>query len=1105
MSYFQQKKPNMRPEGERRFLDNDYDVFMDTPEMLGASLPMLGSGGNFEAMIQSNMPQLPADVVMYGDDDKVAALLGNIDEVLETFIPIPDMHKPPPPPPLFAGAGSLLMGSPPPAPPSPLEPSSLLPTNALAFKGPAAASLPDHGQQGQQQRGLSRMGNSVQPAHPPQSLQQQLLQHRSQPPQQPPRQQQQLLQPQPNSGPAPAASAATMVASPQMQTFAAAPGSWVPMGQLSQTPTWPSMYDQGHALPRIKVVGPQMQPSGYAPNPLPSNGHAMGASHAPMMPGTPWGATSRESGHLCMSLPNTWQRMSLPADATAAAAAAVNGLIDAGPTADPWVTFATDSHCISVPTAAPCSQLAAPMQGNNTYGESSSVAVAAEAAARGRGRGYGSSTTIPAPAAKAIRTSKDEQAAQPDGEEWSWPIELDAHPNTTGAAAAAKAASPAVSPCQQPRPEGTAAGAAGGAVAAASTPTRGASDGDGDKFWSPFRVGLSQADTSSPAPAPAATGPAMGFPCGPPKHAAAASAPAAGAAATLVAACPVVSRPLLPLPHFASDRRFVAAGPPSHIWTPHAEDDVSQRLVSSGIIGGAGGGDGGVLALDVNDGPAMPAASNNDSQLGMRDSEISEMRDLAQMLCAHVPEHHGTFDDVLVPPSPPPLARSPSPVSRPQRQQERHKEEQPPQQQQQEQLQLQANTNTNNGNGNENNNQASEHMTGIYCLSPNLTPSPVVASRDDSGAAPRFSAVPLTGHKGRLGPGSGSSGSEVAAVSGASGNGGGGGRTTPAEELSGGSGIDTSTTSKPSSGLPTRASSLPDALRRQQSTTTSRPRAAQPPWQQQPSRLHDGPDPRVGSDDDSGDGGEEVVGRMSAANRWRLHTRGGGRGGRVAAKARAAARAAVKWPENPATEAAAAPAAPADGAAAVAAADGAVVAGAEDRAGEGGEGAAQEDKGGETRPPARCYRRAAIGLTQKSLSQHYHRPIKEVAREMGLSLSCFKKECRRLGVPRWPARKLNCLTKMRATVLAETKPSQKDKQGLLELMQQNIDDIIHNPEAPMYVQFTRLRHEQYKMRSGIRRGGGGGSGRGRVSGGRRRHSGDDPSSSDGDSATESDE
>ena len=43
-------------------------------------------------------------------------------------------------------------------------------------------------------------------------------------------------------------------------------------------------------------------------------------------------------------------------------------------------------------------------------------------------------------------------------------------------------------------------------------------------------------------------------------------------------------------------------------------------------------------------------------------------------------------------------------------------------------------------------------------------------------------------------------------------------------------------------------------------------------------------------------------------------------------------------------------------------------------------------------------------------------------------------------------------------------------QGLLLLVERNMDEILANPDVPMYEQFAKLRHEQYKKRSDSRRG-----------------------------------
>ncbi|KXZ41744.1 hypothetical protein GPECTOR_297g801 [Gonium pectorale] len=59
-----------------RFVSGE-EYFLDTIEGLGTSLPMLDAGGgDFEALMQSNMPQLPpGELQCPADDDKACGNL----------------------------------------------------------------------------------------------------------------------------------------------------------------------------------------------------------------------------------------------------------------------------------------------------------------------------------------------------------------------------------------------------------------------------------------------------------------------------------------------------------------------------------------------------------------------------------------------------------------------------------------------------------------------------------------------------------------------------------------------------------------------------------------------------------------------------------------------------------------------------------------------------------------------------------------------------------------------------------------------------------------------------------------------------------------------
>ncbi|KAJ1281028.1 hypothetical protein BS78_04G277300 [Paspalum vaginatum] len=60
-------------------------------------------------------------------------------------------------------------------------------------------------------------------------------------------------------------------------------------------------------------------------------------------------------------------------------------------------------------------------------------------------------------------------------------------------------------------------------------------------------------------------------------------------------------------------------------------------------------------------------------------------------------------------------------------------------------------------------------------------------------------------------------------------------------------------------------------------------------------------------------------------------------------------------------------------------------------------------------------RRGGVGSTEKKaltfeiVSRHFSMPIKQAARELDVGVTVLKKRCRKLGIPRWPHRKVKSL------------------------------------------------------------------------------------------------
>eukprot|EP01102_Stenamoeba_stenopodia_P006854 TRINITY_DN1917_c0_g1_i1.p1 TRINITY_DN1917_c0_g1~~TRINITY_DN1917_c0_g1_i1.p1 ORF type:complete len:322 (+),score=71.18 TRINITY_DN1917_c0_g1_i1:214-1179(+) len=69
-----------------------------------------------------------------------------------------------------------------------------------------------------------------------------------------------------------------------------------------------------------------------------------------------------------------------------------------------------------------------------------------------------------------------------------------------------------------------------------------------------------------------------------------------------------------------------------------------------------------------------------------------------------------------------------------------------------------------------------------------------------------------------------------------------------------------------------------------------------------------------------------------------------------------------------------------------------------------------------------------IGLEQ--LSEYFHMPINEVAKDLGVCATVLKKICRRNGIPRWPHRKIKSLDKMIKTLETTTAKKPEDEERI---------------------------------------------------------------------------
>eukprot|EP01119_Soliformovum_irregulare_P004552 TRINITY_DN1559_c0_g1_i1.p1 TRINITY_DN1559_c0_g1~~TRINITY_DN1559_c0_g1_i1.p1 ORF type:complete len:289 (-),score=43.53 TRINITY_DN1559_c0_g1_i1:101-967(-) len=92
-------------------------------------------------------------------------------------------------------------------------------------------------------------------------------------------------------------------------------------------------------------------------------------------------------------------------------------------------------------------------------------------------------------------------------------------------------------------------------------------------------------------------------------------------------------------------------------------------------------------------------------------------------------------------------------------------------------------------------------------------------------------------------------------------------------------------------------------------------------------------------------------------------------------------------------------------------------------------------------PPSR-------NITFEELSQFFHLPINQVAKELGVCATILKKICRRNGIPRWPHRKIKSIDKMIANLEMNLAKNPNEKEEIhqeVQLLRGKKVEILQNP------------------------------------------------------------
>jgi hypothetical protein len=104
-------------------------------------------------------------------------------------------------------------------------------------------------------------------------------------------------------------------------------------------------------------------------------------------------------------------------------------------------------------------------------------------------------------------------------------------------------------------------------------------------------------------------------------------------------------------------------------------------------------------------------------------------------------------------------------------------------------------------------------------------------------------------------------------------------------------------------------------------------------------------------------------------------------------------------------------------------------------------------------------------FTRKFLANYYQFPILEAAEELHCCASILKKECRRIGINRWPHRVHKALTDL-TDATHKSNLNEQLKEQLLIKLEQGLNNLEDNPNAKL--QDIISKHEMNLIREGLK-------------------------------------
>merc|ERR1719321_2483506 len=125
------------------------------------------------------------------------------------------------------------------------------------------------------------------------------------------------------------------------------------------------------------------------------------------------------------------------------------------------------------------------------------------------------------------------------------------------------------------------------------------------------------------------------------------------------------------------------------------------------------------------------------------------------------------------------------------------------------------------------------------------------------------------------------------------------------------------------------------------------------------------------------------------------------------------------------------------------------------------------------KPNAAARRGGSETLTKEELARHFHLPINDVAKSLGICVTVLKARCREFGIHRWPYRKVKKLDNLISTLEGNRSglkgEARESKERHLRSVRETKRFLLHNPNSTAHLKLGKVKSLKGKAGRGARK------------------------------------